>query len=91
MGRWLEHTVTSNIDAPVEQVWSVWSDLEAMPLWMSWIESVKTIDESVKIRIRQIWACSDVEFQMIREPISITICCLTNKLCTSQVRYLGAA
>ncbi len=46
MGRWLEHTVTSRIKAPVKQVWAVWSDLEAMPLWMSWIESVKTIDES---------------------------------------------
>ncbi len=45
MGRWLEHTVTSNIQAPIAQVWHVWSDLEAMPLWMSWIESVKTIDE----------------------------------------------
>ena len=48
MGRWLEHTVTSNIQAPVKQVWSVWSDLEAMPLWMSWIESVKTIDKTAK-------------------------------------------
>ncbi len=48
MGRWLEHTVISNINAPVEQVWQVWSDLDAMPLWMSWIESVKTVDEDVK-------------------------------------------
>ena len=48
MGRWLEHTVTTDIKAPVKQVWAVWSDLEAMPLWMSWIESVKAIDESVK-------------------------------------------
>jgi len=44
MGRWLEHTVTCDIKAPVSQVWEVWSDLDAMPLWMSWIESVKTID-----------------------------------------------
>ncbi len=48
MGRWLEHTVISNIKAPNNEVWAVWSDLEAMPLWMSWIESVKTIDQSVK-------------------------------------------
>ncbi len=48
MGRWLEHTVICDIKAPVNQVWAVWSDLEAMPLWMSWIESVKTIDESIK-------------------------------------------
>ncbi|AAP99181.1 MULTISPECIES: SRPBCC family protein [Prochlorococcus] len=44
MGQWLEHTVFSEITAPVEQVWQVWSDLEAMPLWMTWIESVKTIE-----------------------------------------------
>jgi len=49
MGRWLEHTVESEIKAPVSQVWIVWSDLEAMPLWMSWIESVKTIDEPTKV------------------------------------------
>ena len=46
MGRWLEHTVTCNIKATAEQVWEVWNDLEAMPFWMSWIESVKTIEES---------------------------------------------
>ncbi len=46
MGRWLNHTVTTEIKAPVERVWAIWSDLEAMPLWMSWIESVKTIDQS---------------------------------------------
>ena len=49
MGRWLEHTVTRNINAPVDQVWAVWSDLEAMPLWMSWIESVKTLDNEEKV------------------------------------------
>jgi uncharacterized membrane protein len=42
MGRWLEHSVTTEINAGVEQVWAVWSDLEAMPRWMRWIESVVT-------------------------------------------------
>ena len=42
MGRWLEHSVTTEIRAPVEQVWEVWSDLESMPQWMRWIESVVT-------------------------------------------------
>jgi uncharacterized membrane protein len=42
MGRWLEHSVTTEINAPVDQVWAVWSDLEAMPRWMRWIESVVT-------------------------------------------------
>ena len=48
MGKWLEHSVTSNINAPIEEVWKVWSDLDSMPLWMTWIESVKTIDEETK-------------------------------------------
>ena len=45
MGRWLEHTVTAQVAAPVDRVWAVWSDLEAMPRWMRWIESVKTLDD----------------------------------------------
>ena len=45
MGRWLEHTVTTEVKAPVGRVWAVWSDLEAMPRWMRWIESVKTLDD----------------------------------------------
>ena len=48
MGRWLEHTVTCDIKAPVSKVWEVWNDMEAMPLWMSWIESVKTIEAPTK-------------------------------------------
>ncbi|ABX08061.1 SRPBCC family protein [Prochlorococcus marinus] len=49
MGHWLEHTVINDIEAPIEKVWNVWSDLEAMPLWMTWIESVKTVDDETKI------------------------------------------
>jgi uncharacterized membrane protein len=45
MGRWLENTVTSEIAAPADRVWEVWSDLEAMPRWMRWIESVVTQDD----------------------------------------------
>ena len=45
MGRWLDHTVTTEVQAPVDQVWIVWSDLEAMPRWMRWIESVKTRED----------------------------------------------
>ena len=45
MGKWLEHTVHTEIRAPIENVWNVWSDLDSMPEWMTWIESVKTINE----------------------------------------------
>ena len=44
MGKWLDHKVISEINAPVELVWKLWSDLDSMPLWMTWIESVKTVD-----------------------------------------------
>ncbi len=49
MGRWLEHQVISKINASVEEVWTVWSDLDSMPLWMTWIESVKTIDDETNV------------------------------------------
>ena len=45
MGRWLEHSVTAEIQASVQQVWEVWSDLESMPQWMRWIESVETLED----------------------------------------------
>ena len=45
MGIWLTHDVITTVNAPLENVWYTWSDLDSMPLWMSWIESVKTIDK----------------------------------------------
>ena len=45
MGIWLEHNVITTVEAPLDNVWYTWSDLDSMPLWMSWIESVKTIDQ----------------------------------------------
>ncbi len=49
MGRWLEHKVITNIHAPIEEVWEKWSDLDSMPLWMTWIESVKTVNDKTNI------------------------------------------
>ena len=45
MGTWLKHDVITRVNAPLENVWDTWSDLDSMNLWMSWIESVKTIDQ----------------------------------------------
>ena len=45
MGTWLKHDVLTIVNAPLKNVWQTWSDLDSMPLWMSWIESVKTIDQ----------------------------------------------
>ncbi|MGI0493038.1 SRPBCC family protein [Alkalinema pantanalense CENA528] len=41
MSDWLEHTVQVEIPTTIEHVWSLWSDLEQMPRWMKWIDSVK--------------------------------------------------
>ena len=45
MGTWLKHDVITIVNAPLENVWATWCDLDSMPLWMSWIQSVKTVDE----------------------------------------------
>ena len=49
MGKWLDHTVISEINAPVDIVWKFWSDLDSMPLWMTWIESVKTVEDETNV------------------------------------------
>ena len=45
MGIWLNHDVITTVNAPIGNVWETWSDLDSMHLWMSWIESVKTVDQ----------------------------------------------
>ena len=45
MGTWLKHEVITIVNAPLDNVWDTWSDLNSMSLWMSWIESVKTVDQ----------------------------------------------
>ena len=45
MGTWLKHDVITVVNAPLDNVRGTWSDLDSMSLWMSWIESVKTVDE----------------------------------------------
>jgi uncharacterized membrane protein len=49
MTDWLEHTVQIEVSNPVEQVWSLWSDLEKMPKWMKWIEGVKIKPDNPEI------------------------------------------
>ena len=45
MADWLEHTVQIEVPVPIELVWSLWSDLEQMTIWMKWIESVKILED----------------------------------------------
>jgi uncharacterized membrane protein len=49
MTDWLEHTVQVEVEAPVTFVWSLWSDLEQMPRWMKWIDSVKILEENPEL------------------------------------------
>jgi uncharacterized membrane protein len=46
MSDWLEHSVQIEIDASIDLVWNLWSDLEQMPKWMKWIESVHVLEEN---------------------------------------------
>ncbi|MBW4522673.1 MAG: SRPBCC family protein [Scytolyngbya sp. HA4215-MV1] len=45
MSDWLEHSVQIEVETPIDQVWNLWSDLEQMPRWMKWIESVSILED----------------------------------------------
>lgn len=45
MTDWLEHSVQIEVEAPIDLVWNLWSDLERMPNWMKWIDSVKVLED----------------------------------------------
>lgn len=49
MSNWLEHSVQIEVEAPIELVWKLWSDLEQMPRWMKWIESVKVLEDNPEL------------------------------------------
>ncbi|MCG9884120.1 MAG: SRPBCC family protein [Cyanobacteria bacterium] len=51
MGKWLEHSVQVEVPIPLEEAWSLWSDLEQMPRWMKWIESVKISEADPDISV----------------------------------------
>ncbi|MGB7251082.1 MAG: SRPBCC family protein [Phormidesmis sp.] len=49
MADWLEHTVHVDVDVPVEKAWQMWSDLEQMPQWMKWIDSVEILADNPEL------------------------------------------
>jgi uncharacterized membrane protein len=49
MSDWLEHTVQVEVPLSIEQVWNLWSDLEQMPLWMKWIDSVEILKDNPEL------------------------------------------
>ncbi len=46
MADWLEHSVQVEVEVPIDLAWNLWSDLEQMPRWMKWIESVKVLEDN---------------------------------------------
>jgi uncharacterized membrane protein len=46
MTDWLEHSVQIEVAVPIDLVWNLWSDLEQMPRWMKWIESVQVLEDN---------------------------------------------
>jgi uncharacterized membrane protein len=49
MSNWLEHSVQIEVDAPIDLVWSIWLDLEQMPHWMKWIDSVQVLENNPEL------------------------------------------
>lgn len=49
MPNWLEHSVQVEVEAPIELVWKLWADLEQMPRWMKWIDSVKVQEDNPEL------------------------------------------
>ena len=49
MKNWLEHSVQIEVNAPIDLVWNLWSDLQQMPLWMKWIDSVKVLEDNSEL------------------------------------------
>ncbi len=51
MADWLEHSVQVEVEAPIDLVWGLWADLEQMPRWMKWIDSVKVPKDNPEISL----------------------------------------
>ncbi|MEA5509425.1 SRPBCC family protein [Crocosphaera sp. UHCC 0190] len=71
MSNWLEHSVQIEVDAPIDLVWSLWSDLEQMPKWMKWIDSVQILEENPELS-RWKLASSGFEFTWLSKILKVT-------------------
>jgi uncharacterized membrane protein len=61
MSEWLEHSVQVEVPAPIEHVWDLWQNIELMPRWMKWIESVTVLEDKPELS-RWKLATSSLEF-----------------------------
>lgn len=70
MTNWLEHSVQIEVDAPIDLVWSLWSDLEQMPQWMKWIDSVHILEDNPELS-RWKLASSGFEFSWLSRIVKL--------------------
>ena len=61
MSEWLEHSVQVEVPVSIEHVWNLWHNIELMPNWMKWIESVKVLEDQPELS-RWKLATSTLEF-----------------------------
>jgi uncharacterized membrane protein len=71
MPDWLEHSVQVEVETPMELVWSLWSDLEQMPRWMKWIDSVTVLDDNPELS-RWKLATGGLEFSWLSRILKVT-------------------
>ncbi|MGL5193747.1 MAG: SRPBCC family protein [Chroococcales cyanobacterium] len=70
MTNWLEHSVLVEVSTPIDHVWGLWSDLEQMPRWMKWIESVHILEEDPELS-RWKLASGGLEFSWLSRILKI--------------------
>ncbi|HLO49932.1 MAG TPA: SRPBCC family protein [Kamptonema sp.] len=73
MSEWLEHSVQVEVAIPIEMAWSLWSDLEQMPRWMKWIESVHILEEDPDLS-RWKLATGNLEFSWLSRILKLVPC-----------------
>lgn len=71
-GMLFTHTVNATVAAPMESVWTVWSDLQRAPEWMNWISRVEIIEEG-----------DDLQGSVVKGPRA-TPAALTRWICSTQ-------
>ena len=60
MANWLEHSVQVEVAVPIDVAWSLWADLEQMPNWMKWIDSVKVLEDNPELSV---WKLASTGFE----------------------------
>jgi uncharacterized membrane protein len=70
MTDWLKHTVEIEVNVPIEVVWGLWSDLEQMPRWMKWIESVQILEDKPDLS-RWKLASGNFEFSWLSRTLKV--------------------